>query len=536
METSQGVKGVIKKAVAIDKIVFFGAIIALLAVALPIIIFPESSASIINAINSMILTKFGVLFIWFGLFCIVFCFWISFSRYGKIVLGDEGEKPEFSNFSWASMLFCAGVGAGVVYWGIIEWVYYYKAPPLGVEKGSWQAAEMAAAYGLFHWGPMAWAIYAVTSCAMGYIIFVRKSPILKLSEACRGLLGDRVDGTIGKFIDISFIFGIVGGVATSLGLGSPLVTAGISTVFGIEKSATLEIGILLLVTLIFGLSAYSGLKKGIKVLSDLNVILALGIVLFVFLAGNSVFMLEMGTSALGLVGVNFVRMSTWLDPAGKSMFPQSWIVFYWAWWAAYAPFLGMFIARISKGRTIKQMVMGSLIYGSTGCVLFFAVLGNYGLDLQLSGVMDVVARLDEVGAPQTIIDILGNLPLGKLVVFLISFLCVTFMATSYDSASYILAANSQTELENGEPKRWLRLVWAFGLALIPVGFILLGSPLKTLQTASLVFGIPVCGIVIISGFSFVKMVKQDIREGKLTQKVVEKEFSDVLEERELINS
>lgn len=516
----------------IDKGVFYGALTALLAVSLPIIVFPESSSQILNTINALIINKMGIFFILFGLFCMAFCLWISFGRYGGIVLGDENEKAEFSTFSWASMLFCAGVGAGVVYWGVIEWVYYYQAPPLGLTVGSWQAAEMAAAYGLFHWGPMAWAIYSVASCAVGYIIFIRKGDVLKLSEACRGFLGNKVDGILGKLIDISFVFGIVGGVATSLGMGSPLVTAGLSRVFGIQETPGLQIAILLAVTAIFGLSAYSGLKKGIKVLSDLNVILAIGIILFIFLVGNTLFILEMGVTSTGLMLSNFLRLSTWLDPVGRSMFPQTWTIFYWAWWAVYAPFLGMFIARISKGRTIKQMVMGSLLYGSAGCILFFAVLGNYGLDLQITGQLDVVKSLNELGGPQTIVSILETLPLGKLVVFLIVVLSVTFMATSYDSASYILAANSQKRIIDEEPIRWLRLVWAFSLALIPTGFILLGSPLSTLQTASLVFGIPVCIIVIITAFSFINMVKEDIRSGKLKQRNLEGKFNDIYLEQE----
>lgn len=239
------------KKVKIDKTVFFGALIALLAVALPIIIMPERSGKVLGLINNAIITKFGSFFILFGLFCLVFCFWVSFSRYGKIVLGDEGEKPEFSNFSWASMLFCAGVGAWSCILGSYRVGLLLPSPPLGVEVGSWQAAEMAAAYGIFHWGPMAWAIYSVTSCAVGYIIFVRKVNVLKLSEACRGLLGNRVDGIVGKLIDISFVFGIVGGVATSLGLGSPLVTAGLSRVFGLKETPGLQIGILFLVTCIW---------------------------------------------------------------------------------------------------------------------------------------------------------------------------------------------------------------------------------------------------------------------------------------------
>jgi len=515
----------------LDKTVFFGAISVLLAIALPIFFAPEASATVINGINNFILTKLGSFYIWFGLFCIGFCIWVSFSRYGKIRLGDENEKPEFSNFSWIAMLFCAGVGAGVVYWGVIEWAYYYTAPPLGVEVGSWQAAEMSAAYGLFHWGPIAWAIYSVTSCAVGYIYFVRKTPVFKLSEACRGLLGNKVDGIIGKLIDISFIFGLIGGVATSLGLGSPLVTAGIAKVFNLEITPMLEVSVLVLVTALFAFSAYSGLKKGIKVLSDINVILALLIVVFVFIMGNTVFIMEMGTTAIGVAVSKFLKMSTWMDPAGKSMFPQWWTIFYWAWWGAYAPFMGMFIARISKGRTIKQMVMGSMVYGSAGCVLFFTILGNYGLDLQLSGQMDVVTSLGEVGGPQTIVAILSNLPLGNIVILLIAALCIIFMATSYDSASYILAACSQKEIGVGkEPARWLRLVWAFGLAALPIGFILLGSSLKTLQTVSLVFAIPVCIIVMLSGFSFLSMVKTDIRERKLTQKSIMVDFAEELEE------
>ncbi|PIC63486.1 choline transporter [Sporosarcina sp. P13] len=498
--------------ITLDKVVLFGAFIGLLALSLPIIIFPTKSAEIINSINEFIITNLGSFYIWFGLFCFGFCIWVSFSKYGKVLLGDRGEKPEFGKFSWAGMLFSAGVGAGVVYWGVIEWVYYYQAPPLGVEEGSWQAAEMAAAYGMFHWGPMAWAIYSVVSCAIGYILFVKKGNVLKLSEACRGVLGSKTDGILGKIIDIAFIFGLVGGVATSLGLGSPLVTAGLSRVFGLEITPALEVTVLLLVTALFGISAYSGLKKGIKVLSELNIILAIVVIVFVFLVGNTLFIFEMGTTALGVVVTNFFRMSTWLDPAGQSKFPQSWTVFYWAWWAAYAPFLGMFIARISKGRTIRQMVIGALFYGSAGCAVFFTVLGNYGLDLQLSGKMDVVATLEEVGGPQTIIAILANLPMAEVIILALVVLCVVFMATSYDSASYILAANSQTRLDkNNEPIRWLRLVWAFGLALIPIGFILLGSPLQTLQTASLVFAIPVCFIIIITAFSFVRMVDADTK-------------------------
>lgn len=519
----------------VDKTVFYISLVSLLFLSLPIIFFPEQSKGVVGVLNNFVLHNLGSSYIWYGLFCLIFCLWVSFSRFGKIRLGEEDEKPQFSMFSWAAMLFCAGVGAGVVYWGAIEWVYYYTAPPLGIEVGSWQAAEMASAYGLFHWGPMAWAIYTVMACAVGYLLFVRKSDVLKASEASRGLYGNKVDGILGKLMDIFFIFGIVGAVATSLGLGSPLITAAISHVFGTPITTTVEVLVLLLITAIFALSAYSGLEKGIKRLSDLNTWLALAMIAFVFVVGNPKFIIDMTTTAIGVMVQNFPVMATWLDPAGKSMFPQNWTIFYWAWWGGYAPFMGMFFAKISKGRTIKQMVIGSLTFGSLGCFLFFGVLGNYGLSLQLDGTLDVVGSLSTIGAAQTIIAILATLPLSKLVVGALGILCIIFAATSYDSASYIIAANTQKRIDNNEPLRWLRVVWAFGLALIPMGFILLKAPLSTLQTATLVLSVPVAFIVISSALSFVKMVKDDIRSGALTQSCVLRDFPELLEENKVIN-
>jgi transporter, betaine/carnitine/choline family len=511
----------------IDKKVLIISWIALLALSLPIILFPEASGAVVGTLNGWVLDYLGAPYMWFGIFCLIFCIYIIVSRYGKVHLGDKGEKPEFKTFSWAAMLFCCGVGAGVLYWGFIEWGYYFQAPPLGLEYGTWQAGEMAPAYGFFHWGPTAWAIYAVSACTFGYIMFVRKSNVLKCSEGCRGLLGKKVDGPLGKVIDVFFIFGIVGAVATSLGLANPLVTACICTLFGIEATPMLQIIILLIIVAMFGLSAYSGLNKGIKFLSDSGVWLALLLIAFVFVVGDTKFIYDTTTTAIGLMAQNFIRMSTWLDSIGLSGFPQSWTVFYWAWWAGYAPFLGMFIARISKGRTVKSMVAGSLLFGSAGCILFFGVLGNYGLDLQLSGAFDVVNSLSEIGPANTIVEILLTLPFGKIAVILVALLCFVFAANSYDSASYIIAANSQIRVENGESVPILRLIWAFGLSLIPIGFIILDAPLATLQTATLVLSIPIAFIIVIIGISYLKMVKEDILSGVLDQPLVVRNFSEL---------
>lgn len=493
----------------IDKRIFLPSYLVLLLVSAPIIFNPEGSQEIIGSLQTFVIAKMGYLYTWYGIFAILFALWISWSGYGKIKLGEENEKPEFRTFSWASMLFCAGIGAGVVYWGAIEWVYYYTSPPFGAESGSWQAAELAASYGIFHWGPAAWAIYSVSACAVGYLFYVKKMPVMKISEACRGVLGDLVDGILGVVIDVAFIFGLFGATATSLGIGAPLATAGLAHVAGVDITLGFELLVIGIITAIYATSAYVGLKRGIKLLSDINIILAFILVLFVFSAGNSIFMLKMGTTAIGLVIQKFPTMITWLDPAGDGKFPQ-WTVFYWAWWGAYAPFMGMFIAKISRGRTIRNMLMGAIGFGTAGCVMFFVVLGNYGLDLHLSGVMDVVASLNEVGGPQTIIAIFGNMPFGNIVILIIAIISIVFMATTFDSVSYILAAVSQKELKQDEdPQRWLKLLWAFSLALVPIGFMLMGSPLIVLQTASIVAALPVSIIVVMTAISFVKMVEAD---------------------------
>ena len=361
------------------------------------------------------------------------------------------------------------------------------------------------------------------------MLFVRKGNILKASEGCRGALGKRTDGIWGKVIDVFFIFGIVGAVATSLGLANPLVTACVCNLFGIEATPGLQIAILMIIVAMFGMSAFSGLNKGIKVLSDINVWIALALVAFVFIIGNPQFLYDTTTTAIGLMLQNYIRMSTWLDSIGLSGFPQSWTVFYWAWWAGYAPFMGMFFARISKGRTVRQMVVGSLLFGSLGCITFFGILGNYGLKLQLDGTFDVIGSLAAIGAPDTIVQIILTLPLGKIAVALVALLCTVFAATSYDSASFIIAANTQKHVVNGESVRWLRLLWAFGLCLIPVGFIMLDAPLDTLQTATLILSIPVVVVVVISAFSFINMVKQDIKSGNLTQSCVKRDFPELLD-------
>lgn len=500
----------------IDKPTFFGAIALLLAIVFPLILFPQQGADWIALAKTFMTDKLGFLYLTLGLGAFFFMIYVVFSDMGQIKLGDPDEKPEFATASWAAMLFCGGIGASILYWGCIEWAYYYQSPPFQLEPGSEEAVRWAATYGLFHWGPIAWAIYLVPALPIAYFFYVRKQPVLKVSSALMPVLGEeRTKGVAGKIVDILFIFGLLGGAATTLGLAAPLIGEGLNFLFGIPQTTLSQIVVLLICAAIFAYSSYAGMEKGIKVLSNINFWGAMGLLAFVLAAGPTIFMLETGLDSIGRMLSNFFVMATWAEPFGgygtfdNTHFPQDWTIFYWAWWLVFAPSMGLFVARISRGRTIKQMVSGSIFFGSLGCFLFFMILGNYGLSLQLSGELDVVSILNEQGATKAIFSMLNSLPLGTLVIAVFTILCVIFTATTFDSISYILASVVQNNVTE-EPMRWNRMFWAFTLSFLPTVLMFLGG-LSTLQTAAIVGGLPLLAISVMLMISAVRATSLDLR-------------------------
>ncbi|OAN11694.1 choline transporter [Photobacterium jeanii] len=487
----------------------------LISVVLPLLFFPEQGAEKIALAKAFMTDKLGFLYLGLGIAAFFFMIYIVFSDIGQIKLGDPDEQPEFATASWAAMLFCGGIGASILYWGAIEWAYYYQAPPFQLEPGSEEAIRWAATYGIFHWGPIAWAIYLVPALPIAYFFYVRKQPVLKVSAALMPVIGEaRSHGWLGKLIDVLFIFGLLGGGATTLGLAAPLITEGVNYLFGIPKTTTTQIVVLLICTAIFAYSAYAGMEKGIKLLSNINFWGALGLLAFILCAGPTIFMLETGLDSLGRMLSNFFVMATWAEPFGgygsfeNTHFPQDWTIFYWAWWLVFAPSMGLFVARISRGRTIKQMVTGSIFFGSMGCFLFFMILGNYGLSLQLSGALDVVGILNSEGANKAIFSILEQLPMSTLVIAVFTLLCLIFTATTFDSISYILASVVQTNI-TGDPMRWNRLFWAFALSFMPSVLLFMGG-LSTLQTAAIVGGLPLLVIAVMLMVSAVKAATLDL--------------------------
>ena len=512
---------------------FILAVVVLFSVVIPLIFFPQASENIILNLNNIVTGKLGMLYLGMGLAILIFVLYISFGKYGHVTLGNASEEPEFSTVSWAAMLFCAGIGSSILYWGVIEWAYYIESPPFHLKPRSEEAINYAATYGIFHWGPIAWAIYVLPALPIAYSLYVKKVPIIKISHACRPILGKYSDNWVGKIIDVLFIFGLLGGAGTTLGLGTPMISAGIGSIFNIDgDNLAIRIGVLIVATLIFAVSSYSGLKYGIKILSDINIWLTFGLLIFVFIFGPTVFIMETSFSSLGLMFRDFFRMATWLEPFGgvskdipEESFPQSWTVFYWAWWLVYAPFVGLFIARISKGRTLKEVVLGTISYGTLGSILFFGILGNYALWLELSGTFSVTEVLQSQGGPAAIMSVLNQLPVSKLVTVIFVIVAILYLATTFDSGSYILAGATQTSVED-EPYRWNRLFWAFALSLLPFSLLLISGDetLNLLQTASIIAGVPLILIFIMLMISFIKSLSDDrVKLEERSRKYKEKE-------------
>ena len=501
----------------IDKFTFFGTLFILIAVTLPLVVFPEQGAEWVAATKTFVTNKFGGAYLAFGVLSLVFVTYICCSDIGNIKLGKAEDDIEFKTGSWAAMMFCGGIGASILYWGILEWMYYYQGPPFGLEPGSTEAIRWASTYGLFHWGPVAWAIYLVPAISIAYFAHVRNSPILKVSQSLMPLFGERfAKSNWGKLVDIFFVFGMIGGGATTLGLASPMITEGLHELFGTPNSLMVQLSVLLVTTMIFAYSAYQGLRGGIQFLSNINFYMAIGFLIFVLVCGPTVFILNTGLESIGRSLTQMISMMTWTEAFGEfkehgfknTHFPQDWTVFYWAWWLVFAPTIGLFIAKISKGRTIRQMAVGSIFFGSLGCAVFFVILGNYGMHLQLSGKLDVISILNNQSPNAAIFAVLKTLPMPQLVIATFITLAVIFTATTFDSISYILASVVQHEVDD-EPHRWNRLFWAFALCFMPAVLMFIGG-LSTLQTASIFAGAPLLLIMSLIMLSTIRAAKYDL--------------------------
>jgi glycine betaine transporter len=469
--------------------------------------------------------SFGWLFVLTTAAFVIFSGYLALSRYGNIKLGPDDAVPEFSTFSWVSMMFATGMGIGLIFWGVAEPLTHLNNPPMGMaEPGTPQAARLAMEYTFFHWGLHPWAIYAVIGLSIAYFAY-RKGYGNLISATFRPLIGDAAGRAPGKAIDVVAIFATLFGSATSLGLGALQITGGLDNVFdGSGKSVALALLVIWVLTACFVVSAVTGIEKGVQFLSNANAIAAVVLVLFLFVVGPTVFILSTFTEGIGAYLTQLPTMSgrTGAFDPDQAAWLNSWTIFYWAWWVSWTPFVGMFIARISKGRTIRQFVAYVIVVPSMVSFVWFSIMGGAAFDLQLNQGVDLGKTLADEGTESILFTVLRDYPLPSITVVLAIFLIAIFFITGADSASIVMGMLSQNGEE--EPKRWLVIFW--GVAQGAVASVLLWSGgddlragLTALQSLVIIVGGVFMLVIIAMCVSLLKALRAEPYESTLPSRL-----------------
>ena len=461
------------------------------------LLFPANFESFGNASFNFLSTKFDWFYLGTMSLFVIFAIWIAISKYGQIKLGEDDSKPEYSFVSWFSMLFSAGMGIGLVFWGVAEPLNHYINPN-GIEGATEAAKNFAMMKSFMHWGLHPWANYAVLALALAYMQFRKGKPGL-ISSVFIPLLGeDVVKGWIGKLIDILAIFATVAGVATSLGLGTLQINSGLNFLFGVPETSLVQILIVVTVTVLFMLSAVTGLDKGIKFLSNLNVSIAAILVILAIIVGpTALIFMNLGEGII-LYAKDLIFD---INPFGKGEWYGWWTVFYWAWWIAWAPFVGTFIARISKGRTIREFIIGVLLAPTLASLLWFATFGTLGIAAGAEVGAEAIMKTETA-----LFVVMQNYPLGGAVSLVAVILLCTFFVTSADSATFVLGMMSSDGDLNPTTKR--KLVWGVIQSTLALTLMLAGG-LSMLQTVSIVAAFPFAFVMIGAMVSIYKALKSE---------------------------
>lgn len=466
-------------------------------------------------------TTFGWLFILVSASFLLFSAYLAVSRYGNIRLGPDDSEPEFSTFSWVSMMFATGMGIGLMFWGVAEPLTYLTAtdassiPPGRGDPSTPDSARVAMEYAFFHWGFHPWAMYAVIGLAIGYFAY-RKGTGNLVSGAFGPLLGRRATEGPGKAIDVIAIFATLFGSATSLGLGALQITGGLDDVFATGESKWMTVVVIAVLTTCFVLSAVTGIEKGVQFLSNANAIAALLLVFFLFVVGPTVFILSTFTESLGGYLTHLPTMAFRTGAFGGSEFLDTWTIFYWAWWISWTPFVGMFIARISKGRTIRQFVVYVILVPSLVSFVWFSILAGSAFDLQLSGAKDLGAVLANEGTESALFATLREYPLSSITVVLAVFLVAIFFITGADSASIVMGMLSQHGEEH--PMRWLVIFWGVAQGAV-AGVLLFSGGLGALQTLVIIVAGPFMLVICAMCVSLMKALREEPYESTLPSRV-----------------
>lgn len=465
--------------------------------------FAKETNQLFEYLQATIVKDFGWFYIVSVAGFLLFTIFLMFSRYGDVKLGPDDSEPDYSYLSWFSMLFSAGMGIGLIFFGVAEPIQHYANPPVG-EGSTVEAARQAMVLTFFHWGLHAWAIYIVVGLSLAYFAFRRGLP-LTIRSTLYPLIGERIYGPIGHAIDIFAVLGTMFGVATSLGLGVLQVNAGFNYLFGLPISSTVQLLLIAVITGLATLSVVMGLDKGVKRLSELNIIVAGILLLFVLIAGPTVFLFQAFVQNVGAYLGAVIPRTFRMYAYEPNPWLGSWTLFYWGWWIAWSPFVGMFIARISRGRTIRQFISGVLLVPSLFTFLWMTVFGNSAIALDFDGIAPIVATVKN-DLPIALFEVLGQLPLSSIASGLATLLIITFFVTSADSGALVIDMITSGAAEN--PPVWQRVFWAVcagGVAAV----LLVAGGLQALQTAAITSALPFAVIMLFICYGFLRALQTE---------------------------
>ncbi|WP_043484574.1 choline BCCT transporter BetT [Arthrobacter sp. SPG23] len=472
----------------VNKTVFFGSATGVVGIALWSILAKDNAEAVIGSMVGWVSTNMGWYYFLIVTAVVVFVLVAALSRVGKTKLGPDHSKPQFGMFTWAAMLFAAGIGIDLMFFSVSEPVSQYLAPPQG-EGGTAEAARQALVWTLFHYGLTGWALYALMGLALGYFAYRHNLP-LSIRSALYPIFGKKIEGPLGHAVDIAALLGTIFGIATSLGIGVVQLNYGLNFMFGIPENLAVQIGLIALSVVMATVSVVSGVEKGIRRLSELNVILAVALMLFVLVTGKTSFLLDGIVQNVGDVMSRFPAMT--LDTFAYDRptdWLNAWTLFFWAWWIAWAPFVGLFLARISRGRTIRQFVLGTMTVPFLFILLWISVFGNSSIDLIMNG--NAAFGEAAMSYPERgFYSLLAEYPGVPVTAAVATFTGLLFYVTSADSGALVMA-NFTSHLKDADADgpEWMRVFWAVATGLLTLAMLMVGG-VATLQNATIVMGLP----------------------------------------------
>lgn len=471
---------------------------------------PDSSKAVLESIRMFIGDDCGIYYAVLGVGVFWLSIWTAFSKYGNLKLGG-GEKPEYGDFIWGVMIFTSALAADIMFYSLSEWAMYASDAHV---KSMGDMQLWVPTFPLFHWGPIAWCFHIILAICFGFMMHIRKRERQRFSEACRPVFGKRVDGQVGRFIDIIAILAMLAGIATTFSLATPLLSAAVCEILGISDGIVLTIIILIFIAVIYTLAVWFGMK-GISKMAKWCIyafFMFLGYVLF--LGGETRYILETGFQSVGNMVQNFVGLSTTMDPLRETSFPQNWTLYYWAYWMAWTIGTPFFIGMISKGRTIKNTILGGYGWALAGTFTSFIILGNYGLAQQMKHGLDIIGMIDSGSTYyEAILKILGTLPFPHIALALLVITMIMFYATSFDTLTLIASTYSYKRISaNEEPHKAIRTLWAVIFILLPIGLIFAENSMYGLQSVSIIAAFPIGIIICIMIWAFFKDASLYIKE------------------------